>query len=912
MLKHLFNLLNIKPNEAGLVKHLFLIQFLLGVATSFLYTSSLTLFLSSFSIKILPWVFILSAVLILAFNRAYAYFERKYSALLLLKTVVFFSILSTIVFWFMIKLFNKPWLILLLAAWNSLIYMLVGYAFWGLSALLFNVRESKRVFSIVGAGDIPAKMLGYLSVSVLVNLTGVINLLWISVFGLAFCLLVMKRMHVEINQSHGHIYKVQDAVVIKEKMSISRTVYRLFHSKLIFLISMVSLLAFIIFSFVDFTFLSDIKVKYKHEHDLASFIAIFFAGGRMLAIVIKVLLSSRMISKIGLLNSLLITPVLLLIINGIVIFSNGSLNTELYLLGSMVLVIEILRSIVQEPVFFILFQPLSPHDRLKGHLIAKGYTLPIALLSVGTFLVFYLKSYNDISINYLARVLTIFLFIWVLLVFLIKKEYMETLIHSLKRGYFTGAELFLNNSEVSSILTNRLKSKNPRDVINGLNLLERSCHPDIAKLLLHELNSNDSQEVKEYVIQRIINNRMHSALPSIKKLINHSGMYLPFLYKAWFFLENKKKDEWKSVLQGLDIRCKKEALTGMIMKNDHEINELINDELEILLKSNDINNLILANDVIKESVGANFRWALESLLHHPLPFVYEKAMETAGKVKDFSLFEDVYSLAIHKHAIFAFQRAIINYGDEIFNNEYWAEKETSEAVINALLKAASKVKGPKSDDYLLSIFSGNNERCEHIISALWNKSANIKDHKQVIEKWLEQNLESIRLKISCFLDIHNNIPANLLEEALLSEMQQDLESILKACALIYDREQIDRFIEVYKLDNQTRVANALELLELTIPKKYFAQISRCVELRHDLLKKQEVHHSRISRRIDRVIDEVVNDHRAGFNSWSRSVALYIAPKLLNKETALAIAGKTQKEGDLLIRETTNYVLSILK
>ena len=912
MLKQIFRLLNIKPNEAALVNQLFLIQFLLGVATSFLSIISLTLFIISFPISILPWVFILSAILILLFNRAYAYFEHKYSALAVLRIVVYFFIASTFIFWLLTRLFPNPWLKFILVAWSNLIYMLVSYAFWGLSSLLFNVRESKRVFSIVGTGDIPAKLIGYLSVSVIVKHATSFDLLWVSIFSLACSLFVIKKMHIQINQAHTNDYNAHEAVLKKERMSVSGVIYRLFHSKLIFLISMVSLLAFIIFNFVDFTFLADIKFKYHNEHELASFVAIFFAGGRILAILVKILLSSRMISKIGLLNSLLLTPIILLLFNAIVIISNGSLNVELYLLGTMAIVFEILRSIVQEPVFFILFQPLSPHDRLKGHLISKGYTSPLALLGVGTFLVFYMKTHVDLTVPFLAKILTVFLLIWLVFVFLIKKEYMETLIHTLKRGYFTGAELFLNNNEVLAILMGRLKSKHSRDVINSLNLLERSNHPDISKMLLHELKHNDALEVKEYVAQRIINNHMQSALPSIKKQIEKTGLYLPLLYRALFYLENKKKNDWAAALQNLDISAKKEALIGLILKNDREINDIINEELDVLLNSNDVNNLILANDVIRESTGGNFKWALESLLHHSLPFVYEKAMETAGKIKEYSLFNDVYDLVIQKHSIFAFQRAIINYGDEIFDPGYWSEKEPAGEVMNAILKAASKVKGPKSDDYLLSIFSGNNQRSEHIINSLWSKMANVSDQKVKIEKWLDHQLEGMKMKISCFLDIHNNKQAILLEEAIFSEVQQNLESILKACALIYDREQIDRFIEVYKLENQTRVANALELLELTIPKKYFTQISQCVELRHDLIKKQVVHHSRSLKKIDKVIDEVVNDHRAGFSAWSRSVALYIAPKLLHKELALAIAGKTQKEDNPLIKETRNYVLSILK
>ena len=60
------------------------------------------------------------------------------------------------------------------------------------------------------------------------------------------------------------------------------------------------------------------------------------------------------------------------------------------------------------------------------------------------------------------------------------------------------------------------------------------------------------------------------------------------------------------------------------------------------------------------------------------------------------------------------------------------------------------------------------------------------------------------------------------------------------------------------------------------------------------------------------IQEVVTNKKAGFNAWSRSVALYLLPKLLNREAALVIASNPVAKEEHLVQETRNYVLSILK
>jgi ATP/ADP translocase len=219
----------------------------------------------------------------------------------------------------------------------------------------------------------------------------------------------------------------------KEEQSFSAgLISKYFNNRLVFFIAILSILSYVVFAFIDFTFLSDIKLKFVHGEKIATFIAIFFATGRLFAIAIKVFFSSRMISNIGLSNSLLVTPIVLLAGSGVIIFYQESPHTHLYLFGAMVLLSEILRSTLQEPVFFILFQPLKPHDRLRGHLVAKGHTMPVALIAVGSFLVYYLEKNAQISIPLVVQLLVALLLAWIGAIFLIKKEYVQTLVTSVK------------------------------------------------------------------------------------------------------------------------------------------------------------------------------------------------------------------------------------------------------------------------------------------------------------------------------------------------------------------------------------------------------------------------------------------------------------------------------------------------
>ncbi len=911
MLKRVLPLLNIKPNEAHLVKQLFLVQFVLGVATAFLYTGSLTLFLSAFAINDLPKVFIISALLILFFNKVYAYYEEKLSPSKLLQIVVLFSMVSTLLFWIALKAYAALWLIMLLAAWNVLIYMLIGYAFWGLAALHFNVRESKRVFSVVGSGDIPAKMLGYVFVSILVHVIGIINLLWIPIGSLACCWLVLKRPGMQMEhgshvQQHNH-----HSIAHKKTSYIGDKLLQVFQSKLVLFIALVSLIAYTIFLFVDFTFLAEIKLKYKEQKELAAFVAVFFAGGRVFAILIKVLLSSRMISKIGLLNSLMITPILLLVINAFVILFGGKAGAPLYLFGAMVLLIEILRSTVQEPVFFVLFQPLNPHDRLKGHLVAKGYTFPVALLAVGIFLLFYLQSRADVSIMFLSKAMFLFLFLWVGAVFLVRHEYMQTLINSLRRGYFTGAELFLNDEAVSEILIQKSNSSNPLEVIHALNLLERSCHPDAFKLLLDHLKNNPSTRVKEYVLERVISNHMSSALPIIKKQISTAEFNSPSLYKALYYLDTSDKASWENSISRLDQKNTKAALSGLSLKKDEDAAAFVLEQVDSFSFSNDPAEVKLALEMIEEQPAIAFVRIIERLSEHPSQEIRRMAIETGGKLQERQLFTTLVTACIAMKAFYSFERMLVNYGDIAFEDDMVPSITFPAKIHNHIIKAAARIKGPNSDKYLVKIFLDGGRGTDRIIDAMWRKKAGINHISDKIENWAMTQLENMRIKVNCFAGLHHNKPAQMLERALMSEVQQDVETVLKAFSLLYNSDQIDQFIEVYNTDNTTRVANGIELLEMTIPKKYFSLLIYFIDLTHDL-KRQEHVHQKKPIDVYEVIHQVAGSEKNIFDYWSQSLAVYLSPRILSKEAALSIARNISADEETLLKETKQYVLSILK
>ncbi|MFD3003289.1 NTP/NDP exchange transporter [Pontibacter toksunensis] len=912
MYKRINLLLNIKPSEARLVGHLFLVQYFIGMATAFLFTSSLTLILSSYPVVIFPKIYILAAVLLFFANLMYSRLEARMSPDKLLQVITVFSAVSVWLYWLCLTFFSFEWLPPLLGAWNMVVYMLVGYAFWGMTAIMFNVRESKRLFSIVGAGDIPAKMLGYFSVTALVPLIGVVNLLWVSVvaFGIAYVLL--QRFNYEDKLETGH--SAGHHTVLHHKQTGTSFISRFFHNRLIFTIALWSLLAYTIYSIIDFTFLEEIKLKYSvSDHELATFIAIFFALGRLLAIGIKLLFSSRVIAKLGVSNSLLIAPLLLLAINGFIILSGEGLTTHLYVFGVMVLLSEILRSTLQEPVFFVLFQPLNPHSRLKGHLIAKGYTLPFALMGVGIFLTIYLEYHSGLPITLVSRLLFILLLVWAASVFLIRKAYRSTLINVIRKGYFTGSELFLNDQSVMEVLIKKATTNKPQKAIHALHLLERSGFAEINTLLFRQLHST-SCEIKEYVITRIIEKKLAEALPLLKERlrVETDPAIKPYLIKAIYYLDRQNLSYQAATIEDLDKDCKKAAMIGLLHRNQPEADAVVAEELLKMVNSQSEDDKLIAIAIIIETRRSDFKQVLGTFLQDEAPAVYKKAIEAVGEVHDFALFDTMIQVALERKAFLPLQKALLHFGDRAFATAYVQQKLYPESLNVLFIKVAGKTRGDYSEAFLERVLEEDKVFIPEAVDALWLQKANLSEESQLLLKdWVQVRLEQSMLKASYYLHLVSVDAVRPLQDAVCSEIRQDIQVLFKSLSLLYDQQQIERVMELYNLGDPTRVYNAIEMLELIIPQKYFTGLNSLVELEQDIRKDQVVVHHTKEISASAIVEDILTENKAGFNSWTKAVACYMIPRLQEETCPLYILDKKPGQEDKLFEETRTYVLSML-
>ncbi|HSR39935.1 MAG TPA: hypothetical protein VLL95_13560, partial [Phnomibacter sp.] len=517
MKQSLYKALNIHEEEAPLVFRLLLLQFSLGLATSFLVTASYSFLLTKYNIQQVPLVYVVVALIMFPANGIYVRLDLKLSARKLLELVIGIAVFSIPVLVSVWQVTQAPWMPMLIVAWNVSLYMLVGYAYWGMASLLFNVRESRRIFSVIGSGDLPAKIIGYLAISVFAPKVGIESTMLFSLVFYALAFFITRhyfatgKIDWENFESHQHTHTHEHH---------DKWWMRIFESSLIMRIAMLSMLAYAVTHLSEFTFISEIKGRYDSSSDIMKFISTFLALGRMLALVMKLLLSSRIINGLGLTRSLVSTPAFILLMAVTIIilsvFGNQA-QLNLYGFGVLFIVSELLRSVIQEPTFFILFQPLNIHLRLKGHVVAKGYVYPPVLFVLGIALWWWMNQYHAVSIPLVLGIIIAIGVLWIFIIPFIAKAYQKAVEGSIKKGFFSGVSLFLQNDKVEKLLLEKVAFGKEDERIHALHLLQKSDYAGMEKLVM-AMFPTASHNTKLQLIGIIADKNYKAAIPMLHQI----------------------------------------------------------------------------------------------------------------------------------------------------------------------------------------------------------------------------------------------------------------------------------------------------------------------------------------------------------------------------------------------------------
>ncbi|WP_235373047.1 Npt1/Npt2 family nucleotide transporter [Solemya velum gill symbiont] len=668
---------------------------------------------------------------------------------------------------------------------------------------------------------------------------------------------------------------------------------KLFGSKLVVTLALLSAIAMISMTVIDYAFLSGVKQRFHSDVELARFLGFFFALGSAITIIIKLFLSGRLVKKFGVIRALLVLSMLLLIVSIAIIISNYvSVTgfTVFILFGILMMVSEVFNYALHNPVFLAMFQPLDLHRRLQGHTTIKGLTDPFSL-GVAGIILYYLFPPGGAQQSDLVFISYLFLasvVVWILTLLFVRKHYFQTLKSAIYNRFLGTTQVQCNDSESVAILRDKLVSSYPEDVIYALELMRQSGVDNIHEVLQQQISS-DSEVVRGYAVKLIKEQECRQLLPDLLNLIRTESS-VPVRRKAiiaYCRLAEEAHDVIIDLLGSTDLNLRSAAICGLIETGGIEEIVLSGESLLALVGSEDELEKLAAINIISDLKIRKFYRPLLRFFDDDSLTVRKAVISAAGVLGSERLLPSVLKQREDSRLSQHVLEALPGFGSAVIpvvRGELQGQDESNCFNYASLINVVGKI-DTHDAIVLLEEESESHWLCirDAVLSALHSRKYHARDQ----EPWSRSIQYDLALAYNINGSLRFLVPGTdkLVIDALNFELNRALNRILTTLSFIYSREALERVSRGIQSEDKERRANAIETLDNVLPDTLCSKLLPLVE-KHVA----GVFDSMIDRYAtveyesrDDVFKQILVTGNRAFHAWTLTVCLYQTRGLMCKE-----------------------------
>lgn len=907
--RKLLQALNVHRDEWWLVQKLFLLQFFQGAGITFFFTSAFSRFLEHFPVSELAYVFIISSFLLWVAGFIFSKLEHRLSPYRL--SVIITSVLAGSMILFRIgeEVIHANWFYYVMLAWFNMLYLLNNLMFWGVSSQLYDVRQSKRLFSVISAGDIPAKFIGYSVALVMVSYIGTANLLFVGLIFILFSFPYLKQIpHTEVHSADSHHTHTP------KHISDFRSIVKNFFINL--LVRRVALLSFIVSAciiLINYGFYSEVKHAYKDDVALASAIALFLASARVIALLIKILFTSRLLYWLGIRSALSITPILLIFLIASLLLTGAittNTKTVLYIFGLAAIVTDVLRSAIDSPVLLTMMQPLSTLERLRAHNIVKGIMDPFAYLFSGLLILFAIKL-ELFSLEALSYVLLGLTVAWIIGIFRVHGEYLKTLIKTISSRYFTQDEFNLYDPAANELIERKVSNGVELEVMYILKMLSSRRSEESNRLIIRALGHPSAKIVDEAL--RIIGElHIKEAVPQLLSLIDSSASIETKSEATKILSKIAYNENVINPLMNSDEKAIRRSAIISVLNHSliEEHKQQAEKKIKELFTTDNLEDKLEGASMLCETSHGNFDKELIGLLNEKDITIQQTAIRAIGHHPSPSCLEHlIHITGNHEKQII---EALVIAGDKAlpFIKKRIFEKDCSVKQKENLINATGRISGQEAHELLLQLTQVLPDLRSHIIKVLHRHHFRADRLTQPI---IETLIRNYLINAAAILHMQKNIyPFSQRYKILFGSLQLELSSIRETLlflfSFLYDREKISKIKAAIEINKKETNANAIELVDMTVKKEFANPFNAAFEqgdLEHRCALLKNIFPKDIYHEIDSILEEVLMDKKLFYNNWTKASSLYTT-KRYGPRVGKQLVQKYIGSKDLLLHETAEF------
>ena len=799
MLKKLFN---INQGEGFPTLILFL-HFFAYVAISITGSAARdAYFLNMVDRKYLPLMFLAVAIVLSIVIEIYSRLSKNKD----LSTIVSGTGIIFIATLFAIQKNLEGWVIPFLYVWKDVIDAIIITQFWLIASQVFDPRQAKRLFGLLGAGGALAAIIIGSSIKQFVSIFGSENLLFATMSFLLVVILMANLIRPYRNINEQKYSNSQKDSQKDEKKSFSPYLKSL---------AIIIGLAAVASRVVDYQFKITAVAAFPEQDDLVNFFGQYYAVTGIATMVIQLFITSRLLSRFGILVAILVLPTLFM--TGAIGFLMSPVLAAVYISKFSD---QVFRFTLHNASIQLLWIPVKNTIKNRLKPVIEG-SIRASLEGVSGILIFLSITVFNVPIHYLSISIVLIAIYWINKSFTLKKLYVKELQSAIEKRELNFEELTLDIQDEAMVKTinEALKNNDESQQILALEMIK-----DIPltpwKDSLNDLLNNGEITVKKEILSISFDDENIITNQTIIDLINN----VPDLETESIEIAGKRRlrKALPIIMDRIDtVNKEKQIIFAAAIRNIDP--DSSNKEKELLLdafNTNDENICSLAIRQMKNDKEILPDDKLAEYLNQESSMVRDAALSVAESRASTSLLPHIIQCLSDPRCAIPARSALQAYDDNVVVElliKHVQRQNVEKSLIIGVIRTIKNYPTKNSIDLLLSAVSPKVPpiQSEAVDSLIHIARELPLDENQIIitKKELIKTSRYAYEKIIALSQINEDEENQLLRYLLQNEVRKLIPVIMKLGILDKPETPIETYIQ-YVLNNETdKLPYVLEFFE---------------------------------------------------------------------------------------------------
>ena len=360
--------------------------------------------------------------------------------------------------------------------------------FWTLASELFNPREAKRSFAIIGGGAVLANLLAFGIRPLIKILDSVFHIFPILIGMLMLCVFIVrfigKQNSTQLNELFAKKKPKDRSTKAKGRIKMGTDSERVWSNRLLLVIAMIIVVTYLTTTLIDYQFKAIAERTFPgNSAGLAEYFGNFYGITGILCCVMQFGIASRLLARSGIQVALLLLPIALF--SGSFLLATAPLLLSAFWAATIVKGSEnVFRYTIYEVSMNLLYVPVSSHLRARAKTFIDGILKPASIgfasVLIALFKIFSSKQSDSggfvFRTEYLSWIAVGLVCLWIYLIYRAHKEYVATLIQSMQKSRFSiaDAQFSLQDETAVKAMRQLLKSEEPDNVLLALEIISQS------------------------------------------------------------------------------------------------------------------------------------------------------------------------------------------------------------------------------------------------------------------------------------------------------------------------------------------------------------------------------------------------------------------------------------------------------